>query len=504
MDAPTNKAVSEVVLALRELAKGRPLTLFIDPLLANPFAEMEVYRSSISGGGARIVKLPRIHADVDPARTPYLLHISDEVRAEHLINESVEWALCEAGGELGPEYRGRSVCGWICGEHDPIALARRLASAARVIKPSGDPWPLRYWDPRVIWHLPRALVQGKWCVLQNWIGEWCSIGPHGNLALYGAKKQALSPAMAETQGIAMRFDTDEWRRLERIGTINNVFALAQDWGVTPNIEQAHLIDSLLIRCEAWGYKTEQDKLVFAACALTSHVDFDKYPAIAEAMQNGARNHQSLQAALARFNDDQWQHISQGSWQPARWAAHIREQDITMTTKPKTTDAMQKAATQGCSNDPAAGCTDCNKSGLAILPVVPTLLPNSLRNLNAELKALDGHYKAEDLKAHWYVMRTLPAGYLYVLKPDMTWDGYAVDTEGLLEGDATGSHAVEPKLDYTDEPRHANAMGTTSQRKSSQSIQPNMPLSGWLLAAIAGLLRFWLTMRQTKMVAATNV
>lgn len=35
------------------------------------------------------------------------------------------------------------------------------------------------------------------------------------------------------------------------------------------------------------------------------------------------------------------------------------------------------------------------------------------------------------------MRTLPAGYLYVLKPDLTWDGYMVDSEGLFRKTPVG-------------------------------------------------------------------
>lgn len=70
-------------------------------------------------------------------------------------------------------------------------------------------------------------------------------------------------------------------------------------------------------------------------------------------------------------------------------------------------------------------------GLAILPVVPTVAPNSLRDSSAEFKALDRRYTASNLKTHWLVLRTLPVGYLYVLKPDLTWDIYLVDVGGLL-------------------------------------------------------------------------
>lgn len=102
-----------------------------------------------------------------------------------------------------------------------------------------------------------------------------------------------------------------------------------------------------------------------------------------------------------------------------------------TTRPSTTVAIQKAALQGTDASPANGCKDCVKTGLAILPVVPTALPNALRGANAEVSSLEQLLDAKDLKASWYAMRVLPAGYLYVLKPDLTWDAYLVDAEGLL-------------------------------------------------------------------------
>ena len=102
-----------------------------------------------------------------------------------------------------------------------------------------------------------------------------------------------------------------------------------------------------------------------------------------------------------------------------------------TQRPSTNQAMQSAALNGNAARPSNGCKDCNKVGLAILPVVAMPVPAALRGTTAELKALDSHYIADDLKSHWMVLRTLPSGYLYVMKPDLSWDIYVVDREGLL-------------------------------------------------------------------------
>jgi hypothetical protein len=114
-----------------------------------------------------------------------------------------------------------------------------------------------------------------------------------------------------------------------------------------------------------------------------------------------------------------------------------------TTRPATTLAMQQAASRGTSANPSGGCKDCVKQGLAILPVVPTAVPVSMRGTSAELQRLDNRFVADDLKAHWLVLRTLPAGYLYVMKPDLTWDVYVVDSDGMLRMTAPADAPTNP-------------------------------------------------------------
>jgi hypothetical protein len=57
-------------------------------------------------------------------------------------------------------------------------------------------------------------------------------------------------------------------------------------------------------------------MVFAACGLTNRTDFDRHPEIAAALREGAAQGATLQSALARFGNDDWERISQGNWLPA--------------------------------------------------------------------------------------------------------------------------------------------------------------------------------------------
>lgn len=115
--------------------------------------------------------------------------------------------------------------------------------------------------------------------------------------------------------------------------------------------------------------------------------------------------------------------------------------------PRTTHLISKAANSG-GGGTSGSCQDCNKQGVAILPVVSGVLPNVAK---AGLVGLDAWLDSSDLTEHWYFLRTLPAGYLYVLKSNRAgqapahggWDVYVVDAEGLLRKTAPASQAPSP-------------------------------------------------------------
>lgn len=106
-------------------------------------------------------------------------------------------------------------------------------------------------------------------------------------------------------------------------------------------------------------------------------------------------------------------------------------------------ALSRAASVAPSGRQGAQCACEVDAGLAILPVVATVLPNTLRpsssagfifspEIRQGLERLDNGLQSQDLDHHWDIMRTLPAGYLYILDPaDSTWVSYVVDTTGQL-------------------------------------------------------------------------
>jgi hypothetical protein len=176
-----------------------------------------------------------------------------------------------------------------------------LAQLARVIKPDGTRWPLRFWDPRVFWHLPRVLPSGQHQALVAQWGRWCWFDPTNQFVTTGER----NPADNETAPIPLALSKENWSSLARVGSVNRVLALARDWGVHPTESNARRIDALVQRCHALGFLSEQDELVFCTCGLTCRDDFDRHPSVSRALLHGAQQGASAMQVLQSFGDDFW-------------------------------------------------------------------------------------------------------------------------------------------------------------------------------------------------------
>lgn len=302
---------------LRSVLGDMPMALLIDPTLADPLSESHDFQTALAKGTARREPLRNLHPDIYPDRVPYVVHLSSEAQAERLITASLKLAMDEARGQLGDDYRGRSVCAWVASVDNAEQFVRQVVSVARVVRPDGLAWPLRLWDPRVLWHLPRVLPPDAWTAMQSALGAWYTLVPSGEVELFG-ELSAQGEKMPQSElPPPYRFDAATWAALERIGGVNKVLSISADWGVLPTEAQARRIDQLLQRCNAWGFDSEQDALAFAACGLTSHERFDEHPQVQAALQGASREKRTLVSALDAFDDEFWQALSSGQWLGAK-------------------------------------------------------------------------------------------------------------------------------------------------------------------------------------------
>ncbi|MEY4763921.1 MAG: hypothetical protein RI907_594 [Pseudomonadota bacterium] len=290
-----------------------PVSVFIDPTLGDSVCEDPVIAAAVHDGRLLKGRVHIAHDDIVPDAQPYLLHAPSEGKAEQAIQRTLELALSEATSATSPAAATRVFCAWIVGEQDPALHAKRLAQAALVRKPDGRLRPLRYWDPRVMWHLPRAMGRDRWAEFCPALGHWLSLDMSHQLA-------SLAPC--ELAGMASRLRADkcagvttetslaQWDGLSRIGAINMALAQSPTWGLAPTPGLALTIDALLQACHQLGFSTSRDEQVFVACGMTSHLQFFEHPAVRQALQRAAATDQGVMGALGQFDDHFWQQLAQ--------------------------------------------------------------------------------------------------------------------------------------------------------------------------------------------------
>jgi hypothetical protein len=323
-DDSTDALANRMLIALRSalMATGSDkVSILVDPTLSDPLMAETCVRDALTSGHAERIRLRHIHDDIDPDAAPYLLHIPNEPSAERVVNASIARAAIEAKQGASGEPRGRTACAWIVGEANPQALAVRLSNAAKILRPDGNLWYLRYWDPRVMWHLPRVLPQGQWSALQGDLGEWWALDQLNQFVSRASPATANASIAAErndhltSRTHRVKFETPVWERLSLIGATNTVLGMAWEWGVIPTTANAQRIESLLLRCRALGFESSQDALVFCSCALTSRDDFDSHPAVSEALTAAAKRRTSVALALESFDEPFWAAMSQHRPEP---------------------------------------------------------------------------------------------------------------------------------------------------------------------------------------------
>lgn len=297
--------VEAALAALREAvgaAAHASIALLVDPTLSDPLSEDPEVLSALDRHMLHRVSIPAIHPDIDPDRSPYLLYAPAEPTAERAINRSIRLAIEQSTYAASPLAASRSVAAWFVGHEDAHLLATSIRLAARVRRPDGRVWPLRFWDPRVIWQLPFTLDSERWAQLRRALPGWLALDMAHRL-------HALAPAIALHAGeppTPEPFRLAEWELLELVGPINMVLAMAADWGIAPVAANALRVRHLIQQCRQLGFATERDAQVFAACGLTSADDFFQHPPIAQALQLASGKGHSVSAALAHFDESVWQ------------------------------------------------------------------------------------------------------------------------------------------------------------------------------------------------------
>ena len=91
------------------------------------------------------------------------------------------------------------------------------------------------------------------------------------------------------------------------------------------------------------------------------------------------------------------------------------------------------------------CERCQRKGLAFFPVLYAAAPQTATALPPIIGNFGKGVTDKALQASRYFLRSLPAGYLYLLLPNNIWRGYLVDEQGAMK--------YYPNLTLEDMPEH---------------------------------------------------
>ncbi len=194
----------------------------------------------------------------DLASAPLLVELLHSEDSHHaLLAASIDLALEEA-----PHLRGlRTVCGWLYAGAPLNRLQRALRQRLSAHYPDGEQIYLRYFDPRVLPHLPPLLAGSGGSGKEQLLGPvetWCYLDWEGELQQIDNADSSHPGA-----GAPLRFDAAAAAAIERIGTINMTFGKLRQLGTPCSPSDGRAIDQHVIAAQQLGLRDSDDQLAYA-------------------------------------------------------------------------------------------------------------------------------------------------------------------------------------------------------------------------------------------------
>ncbi|WP_374600176.1 hypothetical protein [Niveibacterium sp.] len=298
--------------AIRALSDADGLYLLVDPALADRVVDVPEFQAL----PRQVLPINTLTAD----RRPYLLSLGSAARNERALNASLRLSFDEARGLLDTESgQPRSVCAWLIlrDRNTPPPIAA-LAQSATARPPHWATVTFRFWDPRVMEHLPRALGTahvGAWLGSLG-IAQWWSVvaQPDSGYSLACLEARAdVSRDQQRPRTLMGAADRDQWRLLNAIGWANRLATIVSNWELadSPNHDE---LERLAHRAMAWGLNDDADVLRFSHCTLTLHPAFDTHPKVASVLKQLQLSDQPGFAELVQSWDDAFlDELRSGAW-----------------------------------------------------------------------------------------------------------------------------------------------------------------------------------------------
>lgn len=227
-----------------------------------------------------------------------LLRMQDD--NDPLVLESLHSAMAAADGA------SQAVRGWIyiADDEDLAAIAGRLGAWLSAREPDGGEALLRWYDPRVLEHLPAILSPAQWRRLRSGIRAWATLDRQGELAW--APEAEEDPPLSPS---APRLDAAKMQRLRRLEAVNTTLDLHVAAGGRADGPSRERADALVARFdEEYATGFPQDQVVFALHGLQIHPAFDRHPTVASLLSRAGREHAGLAQALGAVDAQTWRRV----------------------------------------------------------------------------------------------------------------------------------------------------------------------------------------------------
>lgn len=234
------------------------------------------------------------------ASAPLLALLRVDDHNDPLVLESLHSAMAAADGA------NQAVRGWIyIADHEDLAaIAGRLGAWLSVRAPDGGEALLRWYDPRVLEHLPSILTPAQWRRLRSGIRAWATLDRHGELSW--APEATDDPA---TVAGASRLGAAQMQRLQRLKAVNTALGIHVAAGGRADAVSRERADALVARFdEEYGTGFPQDRVVFALHGLQIHPAFDRHPTIASLLSRPGQANAGLAQALGAVDAQTWRRV----------------------------------------------------------------------------------------------------------------------------------------------------------------------------------------------------
>ncbi|WP_157956982.1 DUF4123 domain-containing protein [Salinicola aestuarinus] len=194
-------------------------------------------------------------------------------------------------------------CGWLVTQQARTRVASYLGRQLAQTTPDGSPALLRFYDPRVLEHLPRLLYPWQLSMLLGPVDYWIFID--------SARQVRCLEPHGDKRGLGrLKLTSEQWSGIRRIGQVNRCRELYRTLPGADGIQaaQPHVVDALIVAANNLGISQQQDIAAFVLHGLTTHAAFYRHPRM-QTLFSRLGGRLSYVGLTNQLSDDEWAAIS---------------------------------------------------------------------------------------------------------------------------------------------------------------------------------------------------